>query len=135
MVAKLAVDEKRQTPVELGIDIASRVISLQEIDRTAGRIFRDGHVGHPDIEPVVRFEFEIAQVEFASAFIVHHCDFDRVCAIGENFLGDKFTVFVHRHWPTGNPHLVFVRYAAATNADRAAAETDIVHRQIVFAVA
>ena len=70
MLAKLAVHEKRQASVDVGVDVVVRIFSLQQFHRSVGFVLRQRDVRHADIEPVLRLEFEITQIEFSAAVLV-----------------------------------------------------------------
>ena len=55
-------------------------------------------------------------------------------ALRQDFLGDKVALLVHRHRPSCDPYVLLTRRDAATYADRATAQTDVMHGQAVFAV-
>ena len=95
---------------------------------------RQRQVGHADVEPVVRLQLEIALVELPLVVGVDDGDLDGVGAFRQDFLGDEATGFVDRDRPARHVHFVVGRNIIAADADRTAAQTDIVETQLIFPV-
>ena len=133
-VAELAVDEERKTAVEPRIVVASRIVSVEAFHRAAGTVFGQRQFRHADVEPVIRFELEVAQIQLTGSVFVEDGHFDRVRTGRQNLLGDEAAVLVHGNGPAGNVHLVTVGNIAAANTDRAAAEPDVLCLQAILAV-
>ena len=133
VIAPFAIHEERQASIQRGVVLVVGVRALQEVDRPIRLAGRQRQVRHADIEPVVFLELEIAEIQLAAAVRVQHGDFDRVRALRQNFLGHEVALRIDRNRPARYPDFLAVRNRAA-DADRTAAQADIVQCQRIFTI-
>ena len=135
LVAELAVHVEGQPAVGRRVVVVGGVVAGELVHGTVGGVVRQRQVRHAHVEPVARLELEVPEIRLAVALLIEDGDLDRVCALGEDLLGDEVAAGVHRHRPAGHVHRVALGHVAALHPHRAAREADVVHGQRVVAVA
>ena len=134
MLADLAVHVERQPAIQRRIVGLRSVLALQQIDRPARAVLGQREVGDADVEEVSALELQVAKIQRAVARIVEHRDFDRMRAGRKDLLRGEVALRVDRNLAARHPNRVVRRYAAALHLHRAAAERNLVARQVVLAV-
>ena len=134
LLTKFAIDEKCQAAIEVGFEIVVSIFALQQFSRAVDRALGIGHVGHADVEPVILFELQVAQVQFSATIRVHDRNFDRVRAFRQDFLADETARLIDRDRPASNPDLVIIRNTRSAHIDGATREPNVVQSKSVLTV-
>ncbi len=134
VVAELAVHEEREPPVGIRIDILLRIFTLQQVDRPARTAARQRQVRHPDVEPVVGLQLEIAKIELSAPLLVEQGYFDRMRAVRHDFFRDEAAIRAQGHRMSRDVNVLARRQSGTAHADGSAAEPDVVQGQRIVAI-
>src|SRR5262249_62049630 len=105
-----------------------------QLSRPAHTVLGYRQVGHADVEQVLGFELQVAKIQRAVARIVEDRNFDAMRARRKDLLRGEVALRVDWNLAARYPNRVASRYAAAPHLHRAAAERNLLTRQVVLAV-
>src|SRR3989454_6314317 len=134
VLTHLAVQVKRQPAIQRRIVGLSSILALLQLCRPARTVLGYRQVGNADVEQVRAFELQVAKIQRAVARIVEDRDLDAMRAGRKDFLRGEVTLRVDRNLAARYPNRVASRYAATPHLHRAAAERNLLARQVVLAV-
>src|SRR5712671_2909931 len=134
VLTHLAVQVKRQPSIQRRIVGLLNIRALLQLRRPARTVLGYRHVGNADVEEVSPFELQVAKIQRAVARIVEDRDFDAMRAGRKDFLRGEVALRVDRNLAARYPNRVAGRYAAAPHLYSAAAQRNLLARQVVLAV-
>src|SRR5881397_489098 len=133
-LAGLAVHVERQPAIQRRIVGLRCVGPLQQTYRSARAVPGQGEIGDADVKEVSALELQVAKIQRAVTRIVEHRDFNRMRAVRKDPLRDEVALRVDRNLAARHPNRVVCWYAAALYRHRAAAEGNLVARQVALAI-